>query len=79
MTSLEDYVWSRLSFRKRLVGRVVVNRIIRSAVWHKDSGDAEGRIRQEEAGMGILLTFFVGAIISEIVKIVAEWWRENRK
>lgn len=85
MTRLEDYVWRNLSFRRRLAGRVVVNRIIKRAVkkWpvspsEKNIGAVAESIEQEEVGfVGIILVYVIGAIVAEVVHLIFEWWKDS--
>lgn len=87
MKRLEDHVWNNLSFRKRLAGRVVVNRIVARTVkkWpvkpdDKTVGAVAASIEHEEVGVvGIILVYLIGAIVAEIVHLVFEWWKSSER
>lgn len=86
LTALEAHVWKSLSFRQRLAGRAVVNRIVRRTAsrWPLQPSDASveslsKEVEKKEVGMGILLTFVVGALVREIVRIIFDWWKESHK
>lgn len=35
--------------------------------------------RQQQYGMGIILTLVLSAVISEVVKVLIRWWMESRE
>lgn len=37
----------------------------------------ERQVRQQEVGMGIILTLVLGALVQEVVKILIRWWLER--
>jgi hypothetical protein len=85
LTRIQDHVWKSLSFRQRLAGRAFVNRIVARAVKRWPDNPEESSIagvasdvEKEEVGMGVILMFVVGALVNQIVRIIFDWWKNNR-
>jgi len=87
LDQLEDHVWREMGSKKHAVGRWRINRLTRRCVKRWPEGDevtlpAVELIEADEhkdVQMGIILTLILGAIIQEIVRILAAWYRENHK
>ena len=86
---INDYVWSKLSFRKHLAGRIITNRIVARAV-RRASGTQLARERgvvrgvtketlREEAGMGFILGIVLSVLITEVVKLLVAWIKERQE
>jgi len=87
LDQLEDHVWRQMGSKKHAVGRWRINRLTRRCVKRWPEGD-EVTIpvvelieadERREVQMGIILTLILGSIIQEIVRILAEWYRQNHK
>ena len=82
--ALERHVWENLGPRKFAAGRVRVSRITKRVIrrW-KHNADAEAIAENVElderhdAQMGVILSFVLSALIAEIVRLIAAWWRES--
>jgi hypothetical protein len=88
LDDLEDHVWREMAdVKKHAVGRWRINRLTRRCVKRWPEGDEPTMPTVElieadehkEVQMGIILTLILGAIIQEIVRILAAWYRENHK
>lgn len=88
LDQLEDHVWREMTdVKKHAVGRWRINRLTRRCVKRWPEGDEVTLPTIElieadehrEVQMGIILTLILGAIIQEIVRILAAWYRENHK
>jgi hypothetical protein len=88
LDQLEDHVWREMTdVKKHAVGRWRINRLTRRCVKRWPEGDEVTLPTIElieadehrEVGMGIILTLILGSIIQEIVRILAQWYRENHK
>jgi len=87
LDQLEDHVWREMGGQKHAVGRWRINRLTRRCVKRWPEGDEVTLPTVElieadehrEVQMGIILTLILGAIIQEIVRILAAWYRENHK
>ena len=87
LDQLEDHVWREMGGQKLAVGRWRTNRLTRRCVkrWPESDEVTLPAVELIEADehrevqMGIILTLFLGAIIQEIVRILAEWYKENHK
>ena len=87
LDQLEDHVWREMGGTKHAVGRWRINRLTRRAVkrWPETDEVTLPAIEliqadeHREVQMGIILTLILGAIIQEIVRILAAWYRENHK
>ena len=88
LDDLEDHVWREMTdVKKHAVGRWRINRLTRRCVKRWPEGDEVTLPTIElieadehrEVQMGIILTLILGAIIQEIVRILAAWYRENHK
>ena len=87
LDQLEDHVWREMGSKKLAVGRWRINRLTRRAVKRWPEGEevtmpAVELIEADEhrdVQMGIILTLILGSIIQEIVRILAEWYRQNHK
>jgi len=86
---INEHVWSKLSFRKHLAGRIIINRIVARAV-RRASGtqsirergvvlDVTKETRQDEVGMGFILGIFLSILITEVVKILVAWIKERQE
>ena len=81
---LEQYVWDNLGPRKLASGRVRVSRITKRVIrrWNY-TPDAEAIAKNVELDerydtqMGIVLSWILGALITEIVRLLAQWWRDS--
>jgi hypothetical protein len=88
LDDLEDHVWREMAdVKKHAVGRWRINRLTRRCVKRWPEGD-DAKVptielieadEHREVQMGIILTLILGAIIQEIVRILAAWYRENHK
>lgn len=82
--ALEQHVWKSLGPRKFAAGRVRVSRITKRVIrrWNY-TPDAEAIAENVELDerndtqMGVILSFVVSALIAEIVRLIAAWWRES--
>ena len=87
LDQLEDHVWREMGGQKHAVGRWRINRLTRRAVkrWPESDEVTLPTIElieadeQREVQMGIILTLILGSVIQEIVRILAQWYRENHK
>jgi len=87
LDQLEDHVWHEMGRKKHAVGRWRINRLTRRAVkrWPESDEVTMPAVELIEADehrdvqMGIILTLILGSIIQEIVRILAEWYRQNHK
>jgi len=88
LEQLENHVWREMTdVKKHAVGRWRINRLTRRCVQRWPEGDEVTLPTIElieadehrEVQMGIILTLILGAIIQEIVRILAAWYRENHK
>lgn len=87
LDQLEDHVWHEMGSQKHAVGRWRINRLTRRCVKRWPEGDEVTLPTIElieadehrEVQMGIILTLILGAVIQEIVRILAAWYRENHK
>jgi hypothetical protein len=87
LDQLEDHVWREMGGQKHAIGRWRINRLTRRCVKRWPDGDEVTLPTIElieadehrEVQMGIILTLILGAIIQEIVRILAAWYRENHK
>jgi hypothetical protein len=87
LDQLEDHVWREMGSTKHAVGRWRINRLTRRCVKRWPEGDEVTLPTIElieadehrEVQMGIILTLILGAVIQEIVRILAAWYRENHK
>jgi hypothetical protein len=87
LDELEDHVWHRMGSRRHAVGRWRINRLTRRCIrhWPEDGETTQPAVEtieaeeHKEVGMGIILTFILGALIQEIIHILAEWYRANHK
>jgi len=83
-TALEQHVWENLGPRKFAAGRVRVSRITKRVIrrWNY-TPDAEAIAKNVELDerydtqMGIVLSWILGALITEIVRLLAQWWRDS--
>lgn len=83
-TALEQHVWDKLSPRKFAAGRVRVSRITKRVIrrWNY-TPDAESIAsnvdldERHDTKMGILLSFVLSALVSEIVRLIVAWWRDS--
>lgn len=82
--ALEQHVWENLGPRKFAAGRVRVSRITKRVIrrWNytPDSEAIAENVELDElhdAQMGVILSFVLSALIAEIVRLIAAWWREN--
>lgn len=81
---LEAYVWQRLSARRWAVGRAAVDRVTRRVLrrWEREpnlkviASSVEEQTRQD-AQLGVIASWVLAALISEIVRAVWEWWRKS--
>ena len=87
LDQLEDHVWREMGGQKHAVGRWRINRLTRRCVkrWPETEDVTLPTIELIEADehrevqMGIILTLILGAVIQEIVRILAAWYRENHE
>jgi hypothetical protein len=87
LDQLEDHVWREMGGQKHAVGRWRINRLTRRCVkrWPESDEVALPAVEliegdeHREVGMGIILTLILGAVIQEIVRILAAWYKENHK
>ena len=82
--ALEQHVWNNLGPRKFAAGRVRVSRITKRVIrrWNytPDSDAIAENVELDErqdAQMGVILSFVLSALIAEIVRLIASWWRES--
>lgn len=84
-STVEEYVWRRLSARKWGAGRRLCDRLTRRCIraWQRDVPRPMAIERQVEAEarsdvqMGILASWLLSAVISEIVRALWQWWNES--
>ena len=82
--ALERHVWEHLGPRKFAAGRVRVSRITKRVIrrWNY-TPDAEAIAQnveldeRQDAQMGVILSFVLSALIAEIVRLIAAWWRDS--
>lgn len=78
---VEEYVWKSLSARRWAVGRAAVDRITRRTIrrWDREPrldaiGQAVTDDTRREVGLGIIASWLLAALVSEIVRAVWAWW-----
>jgi hypothetical protein len=79
---LEQHVWENLGPRKFAAGRIRVSRITKRVIrrWNY-TPDADAIAtnveldERQDAQMGVILSFVLSALIAEIVRLIAAWWR----
>jgi hypothetical protein len=83
-TALEQHVWEHLGPRKFAAGRVRVSRITKRVIrrWNytPDSEAIAANVELDErhdTQMGVILSFVLSALIAEIVRLIAAWWRDS--
>ena len=82
--ALEGHVWNNLGPRKFAAGRVRVSRITKRVIsrWNytPDAQAIAENVELDErhdAQMGVILSFVLSALIAEIVRLIAAWWRDS--
>ena len=82
--ALEQHVWDNLSPRKFAAGRGRVSRITKRVIrrWNytPDVDAISENVELDErhdAQMGVILSFVLSALIAEIVRLIAAWWRDS--
>lgn len=84
-STLEDEVWRQLSARKWLVGRRACQRLTRRTLraWDRDVPrlmrieDQVWREAKDDMQLGIIATWLLSALVSEIVRLVWEWFKAS--
>ena len=82
---LESHVWQRLSARKHFVGRRICDRLTRRTIraWDHDVPrltrieDQVFSEARQEMGLGIIAAWLLSALLSEIVRLVWEWFTSS--
>ena len=86
VNDLQEHVWEHLDSRRHAVGRARVYRLTRRIISRWPDGPPESVVafregikseEHREYGMGIILSLFLGAIIQEIVRLLAQWWAKS--
>lgn len=92
---LQGLVWSRLGFRKWLVGRKAVDRITLLAIqqWpamYAESTDAQAELHRyvldqmrlssgKSTQYGSIWVILLSAVISQAIQLLLKWWLERRE
>jgi hypothetical protein len=82
--ALERHVWEHLGPQKFAAGRVRVSRITKRVIrrWNytPDADAIAANVELDErhdTQMGVILSFVLSALIAEIVRLIAAWWRDS--
>lgn len=81
---VEEFVWRSLSARRWALGRPAVDRITRRVIrrWDREPrleviGAAVEDDTRREAGLGVVASWLLAALVSEIVRAVWAWWTQS--